>query len=143
MTVGHAARHDNGSAALELVVLAPILLGLLGLVIAAGRTTIAQGSVDAAARDAARQASIELTAAAAQAAGTASAQAALREDGLDCTPVVTIDSTQFGTPPGGAATVSATVTCLVSLASLAVPGLPGSATLQATFTSPLDLYRVR
>jgi Flp pilus assembly protein TadG len=144
MTLGrHAARSDHGSAALELVVLAPILLGLLGLVIAAGRTTIAQGSVDAAARDAARQASIELTAAAAQAAGTASARTALRQDGLDCTPVVAIDTSQFGTPPGQPATVSAAVSCLVSLASLALPGLPGSATLQARFTSPLDLYRSR
>jgi Flp pilus assembly protein TadG len=144
MTVGrHPAHSDHGSAALELVVLAPILLGLLGLVIAAGRTTIAQGSVDAAARDAARQASIELTAAAAQAAGTASARTALRQDGIDCTPVVMLDTSQFGTPPGQPATVSATVSCTVSLAGLALPGLPGSATLQARFTSPLDLYRSR
>ena len=49
-------RADSGNAALELVVLAPVLLALLGLVIAAGRTSVAQGSVDAAARDAARQA---------------------------------------------------------------------------------------
>lgn len=51
---------EDGNAALELVILAPVLLALLGLVIAAGRTSIAQGSVDAAARDAARQASIAL-----------------------------------------------------------------------------------
>ena len=52
---------DEGNAALELVVLAPVLLFILGLVVAAGRTSIAQGAVDAAARDAARQASISLT----------------------------------------------------------------------------------
>ena len=51
------------------MILAPVLLGLLGLVIAAGRATIAQGSVDAAARDAARQASISLTPAVAQGGG--------------------------------------------------------------------------
>lgn len=134
---------DDGSAALELVILAPVLLGLLGLVIAAGRTTIAQGSTDAAARDAARQASISLTPAAAQAAGQASAQAALRQDGLDCAPVVVIDTSQFGTAPGEPATVSATVSCTVSLANLALPGLPGTAHLQASFTSPLDIYRAR
>ena len=67
---GRAHRQaDDGNAALELVILAPVLLALLGLVIAAGRTSIAQGSVDAAARDAARQASISLTAAAAQRPG--------------------------------------------------------------------------
>jgi Flp pilus assembly protein TadG len=142
----HAARRsraDDGSAALELVVLAPVLLGLLGLVIAAGRTTIAQASVDAAARDAARQASISLTPAAAQKAGQASGSAALRQDGLACVPVIVVDTNQFAKPPGQPATVTATVSCTLSLASLAVPGLPGTARLQASFTSPLDVYRSR
>lgn len=135
---------DNGNAALELVILAPVLLGLLGLVIAAGRTSIAQGSVDAAARNAARQASIELTPAAAQAAGVAGARAALQRDGLDCVPAVVMNVGQFSSVPvGQPATVSATVTCTVSLANLALPGLPGSVRLRASFTSPLDIYRSR
>jgi Flp pilus assembly protein TadG len=134
---------EDGNAALELVILAPVLLALLGLVIAAGRTSIAQGSVDAAARDAARQASIALTPAAARLAGAASARAALLQDGLDCSPAVVVNTSQFSIPPGQAATVSATVTCTVPLASLALPGLPGSARLQASFTSPLDIYRSR
>jgi Flp pilus assembly protein TadG len=49
---------ERGNAALEIVILGPVLLFLFGLLIAAGRTSIAQGSVAAAARDAARQASI-------------------------------------------------------------------------------------
>jgi Flp pilus assembly protein TadG len=134
---------DEGSAALELVILAPILLGLLGLVIAAGRSTVAQSSVDAAARDAARQASISLTPAAAQTAGQASARAALRQDGLDCAPVVVIDTSQFATAPGHAATVTASVSCAVPLANLALPGLPGSVHLRASFISPVDIYRQR
>ena len=69
---------DAGNAALELVVLAPVLLFVLGLVVAAGRTSIAQGAVDAAARDAARQASISLTPGAAQAAALSSAQGRAR-----------------------------------------------------------------
>ena len=140
---GRAAA-DEGNAALELVILAPVLLALLGLVIAAGRMSIAQGSVDAAARDAARQASISLTPAAAQAAGEASALAALRQDGLDCRPVVLINVSQFATTqPGEQAAVTATVRCTVSLSDLALPGLPGSTRLQAEFTSPLDIYRSR
>jgi Flp pilus assembly protein TadG len=134
---------DDGNAALELVILAPVLLALLGLVIAAGRTSIAQGSVDAAARDAARQASIALTPAAARLAGEASARAALRRDGLDCSPDVLVNTSQFSIPPGQPAAVTATVTCTVSLADLALPGLPGSARLQGTFSSPLDIYRSR
>lgn len=134
---------DRGSAALELVALAPVLLALICLVIAAGRTTVAQGSVDAAARDAARQASIALTPGAAQADGQASARSALRRDGLDCDPVVTINTSQFAFTPGRPATVTAFVSCVVPLADLALPGLPGSMRLTATFASPLDLYRER
>jgi hypothetical protein len=35
------------------------------------------------------------------------------------------------------------VTCTVPLANLALPGLPGTARLKGTFTSPLDIYRSR
>jgi|SRR5215469_8419561 len=139
-----SAAADDGNAALELVILAPVLLGILGLIIAAGRTSIAQGSVNAAARDAARQASISLTPAAAQAAGQASARTALRQDGLDCRPVVLINVSQFVTTrPGQPAAVTATVRCTISLSDLALPGLPGSTRLQAEFPSPLDIYRSR
>jgi Flp pilus assembly protein TadG len=135
-------RSDAGNAALELVVLAPVLLAVLGLVIAAGRTSIAEGAVQAAARDAARQASIALNPYAAEAAGQASARAALREDGLDCDPTVTIDTAGFGAQPGQpAAPVVATVTCTVPLANLYLPGLPGVRTMSAAFSSPLDVYR--
>jgi Flp pilus assembly protein TadG len=137
------SEREAGNAALELVVLAPVLLFLLGLVIAAGRTSIADGSVDAAARDAARQASISLTPAAAQAAAVSSATEALSQDDLDCTPVVTVDTSGFSVPVGEPATVTATVTCRVGLSDLLVPGLPGHKTLTATFTSPLDPYRER
>ena len=138
---------DRGSAALELVILGPVLLFLLGLAIAAGRTSIAQGSVDAAARDAARQASISRTPAAARAAALASARRALRQDAIDCNPVVTVQTggprSGFGVPAGQPASVSAQVTCVVSLSDLMVPGMPGSRSLTATFTSPLDPYRAR
>ena len=134
---------DAGNAALELIILAPVILILLGLVIAAGRTSVAQGSVAAAARDAARQASISLTPSAAQTAALSSARAALGQDGLTCDPVVTVNVSGFGVPVGEPANVQATVTCRVSLSNLVVPGMPGSKTLRATFQSPLDPYRGR
>lgn len=134
---------DEGNAPLELVILAPVVFLLLAFVVAAGRTSIAQGSVAAAARDAARQASISLTPGTAQTAALSSAMTALGQDGLDCRPVVTVDTSGFGVPVGQPATVSATVTCTVSLSDLLVPGLPGSRTLTATFTSPLDPFRER
>jgi TadE-like protein len=143
------ARHsraaaDDGSAPLELLILAPVILALIGFVIAAGRTSVAQGSVDAAARDAARQASISLTPAAARLAALASATAALRADGLHCKPVVRLDlQSGFSTPVGQPAQVSASVSCRVRLSDLVVPGVPGSRRLAARFTSPLDPYRSR
>jgi Flp pilus assembly protein TadG len=143
-----AGRADAGSAALELVVLAPVLLALIGLVIAAGRVSIAQSSVDAAARDAARQASIALTPAAAEAAGRASAEESLASDGLNCTSeVVFVDTggpgSGFQAPVGTPASVSATVKCKVPLSDLSLPGVPGSHWLRSTFYSPLDVYRER
>jgi hypothetical protein len=134
---------DDGNAALELLVLAPVILALIGLVIAAGRTSVAQGSVDAAARDAARQASISLSPAAAQQAALSSVNTALRADGLHCKPVVTLLLAGFNTPLGQPAQVSASVSCTVRLSDLLVPGIPGSRRLTASFTSPLDPYRSR
>ncbi len=137
------ARGERGNAALELVIIGPVLLFLFGLLIAAGRTSIAQGSVAAAARDAARQASIARTPAAAQAAALASAQLALSQDSIDCTPVVTVNTAGFAVAVGLPARVTARVTCRVPLSDLLVPGMPGGRTLRASFTSPVDPYRAR
>ncbi len=137
------ARPDAGNAALELIILAPVILFLIGFVIAAGRTTLAQGSVAAAARDAARQASIALSASQARQEAESTARAALSGDGLRCNPTVTVNLAGFDVPAGQPANVSATVTCTVRLSDLLVPGMPGSRTLRATFTSPLDPFRTR
>ena len=142
---GKGRSGDSGNAALELVLLAPIILMLIGLVIAAGRTSIAQGAVDAAAREAARQASVSPTEASALQAALAGAESALRADRLDCRPTVSLPgiAAAFGTPAGQSAEVRAHVVCVVRLADLVLPGLPGSLRLTANFTSPLDPYRSR
>jgi Flp pilus assembly protein TadG len=139
---------ESGNAALELVIITPILFLLICMVIAAGRIATAQGSVDAAARDAARQASIARTPGDALAAAQASASAALAGDGLTCQPSITPDNPgaldgAFGTPVGDPASVTFTVTCTVGLSDLLVPGMPGSIKLHGSFTSPLDPYRGR
>jgi Flp pilus assembly protein TadG len=133
----------RGNAALELAILAPVLLMLLCLVIAAGRASVAAGSVAAAARDAARQASIARTPAAAVWAAQESADAAIGQDHLGCVPVVRVNVAGFWVPVGQRALVTATVTCRVSFSDLLLPGMPGSSSLTATFSSPLDPYRGR
>jgi len=132
-----------GTAAVELVILAPVVLAVFLFVIAAARTSIAAGAVAAAARDAARQASIARSPAAARSHALASAQQAISQDGLHCLPVVRVDTAGFSVPVGAPATVSATVSCTVRLSDLGLPGLPGAKTLRAVFTSPLDPYRQR
>ncbi len=132
-----------GNAALELIILAPVIMFLIALVIAAGRTSVAQGAVDAAARDAARQASLALSAGSARQEALMSARAALRADDLQCQPVVTLDLGGFSAPVGQPAEVSASVSCTVRLSDLLMPGIPGSRNLRAVFASPLDPYRER
>lgn len=135
---------DRGSVTLELAILGPALLVLLSLVIAAGRIAVSGGAIEAAARDAARQASIARDPATARDLARAAATDTLTRQGLDCAPLtVRLDTAGFTAPVGAGAQVSAQVTCVVTLADLAVPGLPGTKTLRAEFASPLDSYRER
>lgn len=129
--------------ALETAIIAPALLALLILMIAAGRIAIAQGSIEAASRDAARQASIARDPGTARSAALASAEQTLRREGLKCSPSVTVDTGGFSEPAGTPATVSATVTCEVRLSDISLPGMPGSRALTSSFTSPLDQFRAR
>lgn len=144
MTTGRRVRGERGSLTLELAVLAPGLLLLLSLLIVGGRVAVAGGSVEAAARDAARTASIARGPDQAQAESTATANQSLARQGLDCS-ATTVDVTTagFAVPVGQPAQVTATVSCRVDLADLALPGLPGARTVTATATSPLDTYRER
>ena len=135
---------DSGSVTLELAILGPALLLLLGLVVAAGRIEVAGAAVEQAASAAAREASIARTASAARAAATSSARQSLRDQGLDCAGLdVTVDTAGFAVAAGLPAQVGVSVVCSVPLSDLAVPGLPGSRTMRAQMASPLDRYRSR
>lgn len=142
--VRRSAEVDRGSVTLELVVLAPGLLLFIGLVVFAGRTSLANQSIAQAANEAARIASIARTQPEADRTAGEAARSTLVQQDLQClTTSVSVDTTGFGQPVGTAATITATVSCVVRLSDLAVPGLPGSRTVTATATSPLDVYRER
>ena len=144
--VGRAGwRADRGNAPLELVLIAPVILMMIGLVVAAGRVSTARNAMDAAAREAARQASVATSQAAAQQAAISGATSALAADGLQCQPIVRLLnlSQAFNSPIGEPADIRVRVTCVVRLSDLTVPGVPGTVTLNAVFTSPLDPYRSR
>ncbi|WP_084965777.1 hypothetical protein [Thermoactinospora rubra] len=135
---------DRGSATAEAVFAITAIVFVLLLGVAAGRVTVATFAVEAAARDAARQASIARTASAARANAVVSATASLNSHGVTCTALgVHVDVGGFGSAVGTPASVRVTVSCAVPLEDVAFPGLPGSVQRRATFISPLDPYRGR
>ena len=133
-------RHgQDGSAAVEVVLITPILIALLILMVMLGRIGAARATVDAAARDAARAASLTADATSAATAGAAAADASTRTAGLHCQPLTTtIITTDSG--PGGS--VVANVSCTVALGDLATGlHIPATRTITARFAAPIDQYR--
>nr|NLD41773.1 pilus assembly protein [Actinomycetales bacterium] len=138
---GSRAGRERGSASLELAILTPVLLIIFGMMIAAGRVAIADGTIQQVAGDAARAASLSRTAADAQGAAESLVTSVVGANGLPCTPVVSTNTTEFSNAPGTPGYVTVEVSCTVTLSDLAVPGLPGSVTLTGTGRSVLDTYR--
>lgn len=129
-------RSERGSAAELALVTVPIML-ILFVIVAMGRVASARSEVDAAARDAARAASIARTPGAASSAAQDAAAASLDSDGLACRSFnVTVDLSNF--TPGG--TVVAHVACDISLSELSLLRLPASSTITSQFTEPVDTY---
>ena len=138
------SRSERGSAAIETAIGAPAFLLFIALIIGAGRIAIARQSVEAAAAEGARSASIARTQSTADHDAITSAAATLANQQLQCvTTRVVVDTSGFAKPVGPPATVSVTVTCTVNLSDIAIPGLPGTLPITETMTSPLDTYRGR
>lgn len=124
--------------ALEMAILAPLIIVLLLVVVAFGRVTHGRAMVDQAAAAAARSASLASSPGQAAAVAERDARQTLTGAGLACTAArVSLDTSGF--QPGGQ--ITADVTCTVDLSSLAMAGVPGRLTLTATSTAPLESYR--
>jgi Flp pilus assembly protein TadG len=138
------ARDERGSAAIEAVIGVPAFLLFVGLIIFGGRTATTHQSVETAAADAARSASLERTTASARTQAISAATTSLTNQGIHCLDIdVTVDASQFSRAVGEAATVSVTVQCRLDLSDLSIPGVPGSRLIRATSTSPIDTWRER
>ena len=136
--------NERGSAAVELVVVIPALVLVLGLLIAGGRLWFARTTVVEASESAARAASLARTAGEAREAGRRAGNRVLGTDGLRCADLsVSVDVGAFGVPVGTPATVRSTVTCRVPFADLTIPGMPGSITVRTVGEAALDTYRAR
>ena len=135
---------DRGSATVELVLVAPALLALLGLTVLAGRVVLAGGTVEQVAAAGARAASLTRNPAEARTAAETAVRRAVGEQHLQCqTVTITVDTAGFATQLGQPASVSVAVSCQVRLADLTIPGAPGSRTVSARAVSPLDPFRGR
>jgi Flp pilus assembly protein TadG len=133
-----AAADDAGSSTAQAVLVTPLLVAVLMFVVLCGRLVSAQIDLQAAASAAARSASIARSEPAARAEADRTARDTLAARGVTCQQVTVTVSTG-GLRPGGAVTV--TVACTVPLADLALLAVPGSRTVQASATSPVDVWR--
>jgi Flp pilus assembly protein TadG len=137
-------RDERGAVTMELVLIVPALIIMLGLLIAGGRIWFAKSTVMQAAQSASRAASLARSAGEAGAAGRDAAQASLQTGGLDCAArSASIDTHAFAVTVGTPATVRATVHCTITFADVLLPGIPGSMTISRSAGSALDTYRTR
>jgi Flp pilus assembly protein TadG len=138
------ASDQRGSATVEITMLIPALLVVIGLLIVGGRIWFARTTINEAANSAARAASLARSAAEAGTTGRLAAEQSLTTNGLRCaSTAVDINTAGFGVPVGTAATVTASVSCRVAYADLFLLRVPGGVDLTATGASALDTYRSR
>ena len=129
---------DQGSVAVELVAISPVLVVLALASLVFGRISAMNQEVTEAARAGAEAAAVQPSAAAARWSGSLNVVAALLQSARTCGhATVSTDTGQF--VPGG--TVTVRVTCQVPLSDIGFPGVPGSTTVQASATAPIDPYR--
>jgi Flp pilus assembly protein TadG len=135
---------ERGSSSVSAALITPSLVLFIGLVLVAGRIALAGNAVGSAASAAARDASLARDAGTATAAAQAAAIRDLDQQGIRCASTsVVVDPAGLGVALGQPARVEVTVSCVVQLSDIGVPGLPGSKTLTSTATSPVDQYRQR
>jgi Flp pilus assembly protein TadG len=146
---------ESGSTSLELVLLAPVLLSILLLIAAFGRYSHVQGSLDQAAKDAARSATATRDAGAANDVVESVVAADVASTSTSCSQSVesaatvqhggadlgSLDAANFTSSdpydPDQITTVTVTVSCDVDVSDLSFIGF-SSIHMESTFSSPVD-----
>ena len=143
-TVPTDGRDERGSATIESAIGVPAFVLFVGLIIFGGRTAIAHQSVESAAAEAARTASIARTPADAKSQAEQAARVSLSNQQVQCRQInISVNTDGFAVPVGEPATVEVTVECLLDLSDLSVPGVPGARLVRASMSSPIDTWRER
>ncbi|MGW9205672.1 TadE/TadG family type IV pilus assembly protein [Embleya sp. NPDC055664] len=131
-------RRDSGSVTVEFVLLLPLLVLVLLLVVAVGRLAGNRQDLHDSAHQAARAASLARDPESARQRAFDTAHATLDGVGRVCQELqVDVGTADFR--PGGSVRVR--VACTVRLNDLMPLGLPGTKTLSAEASSPVDRYR--
>lgn len=144
MTRRAARDPEKGSATIEAVIVAPVLGLVVLLIVFGGRVAVAHQSVQTAAFEAARAASLARVPAPAQDDAVAAAHTSLANQDVRCATIdIALDTSGLTAPVRTPSAVSATVTCHVDLSDLGVPLMPGTRVVTATMTSAVDMYRER
>lgn len=132
-------RDDRGLASIELVLMTPVLFLVLGFLVVAGRLAMVKGDIAAATRDAARAASRAATYEQAEVDARQIAEASLGRRDVTCQNLTVTLGDRSTFRAGG--TVAATLSCDVSLADVAIPGLPGQRRVTHDSVEVIDAYR--
>jgi Flp pilus assembly protein TadG len=131
-------RDQDGSLMVEMVVMTPVVFILALTILVFGRVSEARQQVVEASRAGAQAAAVLPSAANAQWGAAANAVVGVFGQAHTCAHAqIHTDVSHFY--PGGYVTV--TVVCQVDLSDLSVPGIPGSTSVRASATAPIDPYR--
>ncbi|MFF1294153.1 MULTISPECIES: TadE/TadG family type IV pilus assembly protein [unclassified Streptomyces] len=130
----HRLGDDRGLSAIEVVILAPVMILFILVLVAFGQMVEGRGAIDGAARDAARAGSLQWDVGNAMAEARKAAEADLTDV---CVGPVTVDKTSAGFEDVELFTVE--VSCRVK--GLAIVGLDIKTTMSGSFTAPLDPFK--
>jgi hypothetical protein len=126
---------------IEAVLVIPAFLLFLALIAGIGRTAMVRADIHAGVVSGARLASLESDVRTAEQVGRLAIIEHFERANLNCVRLeIRLDTLALGLPAGQAGQVTATATCVVPLADLAVPGLPGQVTITESFSTPINTY---
>lgn len=145
-------RSDEGAGVVSVVLIFPVVVIFAQLIVFGGRLAASQADVHAAAREAARTASVALGASTAANNIEAAAMEILDDRGLLCgSPAIALTQNDFGEPGdraeygAGGPVVEVTVDCQVAVSDLTFLPIPGSGNIEvsASALEPIDGFRAR
>lgn len=143
---------DDGAGVVSVVLIIPVVVMFAQLIVFGGRVAAASADVHAAAREAARTASIAVGSSTAANNIQAAAMEVLDDRGLLCvSPLIELTQNDWRDPGdrGSAAdegpVVEVTVTCQVQVSDLTLIPVPasGSVDISASALEPIDVLRAR